>query len=198
VRVARSNSASPRAPSDQSMMPVTSDRGTGRGPRCRGCRRRLAEMAECRPRDSGEREHGRVPPKDLRGRDGRHRHGLDLLPVHHDRGDGRPTSPHLRRATARLTASLPTNLVHTIIRVRVISRSRSNDDPAASFGARVDDRQSSGRTATAGSRRVPEGVRPTSMRKLGNNLGWGVVSTRVRSWRRCEWQPSGLPMSRGA
>jgi hypothetical protein len=35
-------------------------------------------VAECRPRESGEREHGRLPPQDLRGRDRRHRHRLDL------------------------------------------------------------------------------------------------------------------------
>jgi hypothetical protein len=35
-------------------------------------------VAEWRPRESGEREHGRLPPQDLRGRDRRHPHRLDL------------------------------------------------------------------------------------------------------------------------
>ena len=52
--------------------------GTGRSPRRRRRGRRLAEVTECRPRESGEREHGRLPPQDLRGRDRRHRHRLDL------------------------------------------------------------------------------------------------------------------------
>ena len=52
--------------------------GTRRGPGRRGLRRRLTEVAECRARDSGEGEHGRVPPKDVRGRDWRHCHCLHL------------------------------------------------------------------------------------------------------------------------
>ena len=52
--------------------------GTRRGPRRRRRDRRLAEAAECRPWEGGEREHGRLPPQDLRGRDRRHRHRLDL------------------------------------------------------------------------------------------------------------------------
>ena len=52
--------------------------GTGRGPRRRRCGRRLAEAPECRPREGGEREHGRLPPQDLRSRDRRHGHRLDL------------------------------------------------------------------------------------------------------------------------
>jgi hypothetical protein len=35
-------------------------------------------MAERRPREGGEREHGRLPPQDLRSRDRRHSHRLDL------------------------------------------------------------------------------------------------------------------------
>ena len=35
-------------------------------------------MAECRLWEGGEREHRRLPPQDLRGRDRRHRHRLDL------------------------------------------------------------------------------------------------------------------------
>jgi len=35
-------------------------------------------MAECRPREGGEREHGRLPPQDLRCGDRRHSHRLDL------------------------------------------------------------------------------------------------------------------------
>ena len=34
--------------------------------------------AECRPWEGGEREYGRLPPQDLRGRDRRHSHCLDL------------------------------------------------------------------------------------------------------------------------
>jgi hypothetical protein len=52
--------------------------GTRRGPRRRRRDRRLAEVAECRPREGGEREHGRLPPQDLRGRDRRDSHRLDL------------------------------------------------------------------------------------------------------------------------
>ena len=52
--------------------------GTGRGPRRRRRGRRLAEAAECRPWEGGEREHGRLPPQDLRSRDRRQRHRLDL------------------------------------------------------------------------------------------------------------------------
>jgi hypothetical protein len=35
-------------------------------------------VTECRPADGGEREHGRPPPQDLRSRDRRHSHRLDL------------------------------------------------------------------------------------------------------------------------
>ena len=52
--------------------------GTRRGPRRRRRGRRLAEAAERRPRDGGEREHGRLAPQDLRGRDRRQGHRLDL------------------------------------------------------------------------------------------------------------------------
>jgi hypothetical protein len=52
--------------------------GTGSGPRRRRRGRRLAEAAECRPWEGGEREHGRLPPQDLRSRDRRHTHRLDL------------------------------------------------------------------------------------------------------------------------
>jgi hypothetical protein len=52
--------------------------GTRRGPRRRRRDRRLAEAAECRPWEGGEREHGRLPPQDLRSRDRRHSHRLDL------------------------------------------------------------------------------------------------------------------------
>ena len=52
--------------------------GTRRGPRRRQRGRRLAEAAECRPWEGGEREHGRLPPQDLRSRDRRHSHRLDL------------------------------------------------------------------------------------------------------------------------
>jgi hypothetical protein len=48
------------------------------GPRRRGRGRRLAEAAECRPWEGGEREYRRLPPQDLRGRDRRHSHCLDL------------------------------------------------------------------------------------------------------------------------
>jgi hypothetical protein len=44
--------------------------GTRRGPRRRRRGRRLAEAAECRPWEGGEREHRRFPPQDLRSRDG--------------------------------------------------------------------------------------------------------------------------------
>jgi hypothetical protein len=49
--------------------------GTRRGPRRR---RRLAEAAECRPQEGGDREHGRLAPQDLRRRDRRQGHRLDL------------------------------------------------------------------------------------------------------------------------
>jgi hypothetical protein len=52
--------------------------GTRCGPRRRGRGRRLAEAAECRPWESAKREYGRLPPQDLRGRDRRHSHCLDL------------------------------------------------------------------------------------------------------------------------
>jgi hypothetical protein len=52
--------------------------GARRCPRGRRRGRRLAEAAECRPADGGEREHGRLAPQDLRSRDRRHRHRLDL------------------------------------------------------------------------------------------------------------------------
>jgi hypothetical protein len=52
--------------------------GTRRGPRRRRRGRRLAEPAECRPWQGGEREHGRLPPQDLRSGDRRHGHRLDL------------------------------------------------------------------------------------------------------------------------
>jgi hypothetical protein len=52
--------------------------GTRCGPRRRGRGRRLAEAAECGPWEGGECEHGRLSPKDLRGRDRRQRHRLDL------------------------------------------------------------------------------------------------------------------------
>jgi hypothetical protein len=35
-------------------------------------------VAEGRPVESGEREHRRIPPQDIRSRDRRHRHRLDL------------------------------------------------------------------------------------------------------------------------
>jgi hypothetical protein len=57
---------------------VRADCGTCGRPRRRRRGRRLAEVAEGRPRESGEREHGRLPPQDFRGRDGCHRHRLDL------------------------------------------------------------------------------------------------------------------------
>ena len=52
--------------------------GTGRGPRRRRRGRRLAEAAEGRPWEGGEREDGRLAPQDLRSRDRRHSHRLDL------------------------------------------------------------------------------------------------------------------------
>jgi hypothetical protein len=52
--------------------------GARRGPRRRRRGRRLAEAAQCRPWKGGEREHGRLPPQDLRSRDRRHGHRLDL------------------------------------------------------------------------------------------------------------------------
>src|SRR5882757_4942637 len=52
--------------------------GTRRGPRGRRRGRWLAEVAECRPADGGEREHGRLAPQNLRSRDRRHGHRLDL------------------------------------------------------------------------------------------------------------------------
>jgi hypothetical protein len=45
--------------------------GTRRGPRGRRRGRWLTEVAECRAWDGGERERGRLPPQDLRGRDSR-------------------------------------------------------------------------------------------------------------------------------
>ena len=68
----------PTGPGRQRRVVQRPDGGTRRGPRRRRRGRRLAEAAECRPRDSSEREHGRLPPQDLRGRDRRHRHRLDL------------------------------------------------------------------------------------------------------------------------
>jgi hypothetical protein len=53
-------------------------RGTRCGPRRRRRGRRLAEAAECRPWEGGERQYGWLPPQDLRGRDRRHSHRLDL------------------------------------------------------------------------------------------------------------------------
>ena len=52
--------------------------GTGRGPRRRRRGRRLAEVAECRAWEGGEGEYGRLAPQDLRSRDRRHGHRLDL------------------------------------------------------------------------------------------------------------------------
>jgi hypothetical protein len=52
--------------------------GARRGPRRRRRGRRLAEAAQCPPADGGEREHGRLAPQDLRSRDRRHGHRLDL------------------------------------------------------------------------------------------------------------------------
>ena len=52
--------------------------GTRRGPRGRRRGRWLAQAAECRPWEGGERERGRLPPQDLRGRDRRDSHRLDL------------------------------------------------------------------------------------------------------------------------
>src|SRR5215468_1295128 len=52
--------------------------GTRRGPRRRRRGRRFAEAAQCRPGESGEREYRRLPPQDLRSRDRRHGHRLDL------------------------------------------------------------------------------------------------------------------------
>ena len=54
------------------------DGGSRSGPRRWRRGRRLAEAAECRPWEGGEREHGRLPPQDLRSRDRRHSHRLDL------------------------------------------------------------------------------------------------------------------------
>jgi hypothetical protein len=47
-------------------------------PRRRRRGRRLAEVAERRPGESGEREHGRFPPQHIRSRDRRQSHCLDL------------------------------------------------------------------------------------------------------------------------
>ena len=52
--------------------------GARRGPRRRGRGRWLAEAAECRAGEGGEREHGRLAPQDLGSRDRRHGHRLDL------------------------------------------------------------------------------------------------------------------------
>jgi hypothetical protein len=52
--------------------------GTGRRPRRRRRLRRLAEAAQCRPADGRDREHGRLAPQDLRRRDRRQGHRLDL------------------------------------------------------------------------------------------------------------------------
>jgi hypothetical protein len=52
--------------------------GTGSGPCRRRCGGRLTEAAECRPWEGGECEHGRLPPQDVRSRDRRHGHRLDL------------------------------------------------------------------------------------------------------------------------
>jgi len=40
--------------------------------------RRLLKAAECLPREGSEREHGRLPPHDVRGRDGCQRLRRDL------------------------------------------------------------------------------------------------------------------------
>ena len=68
----------PAGPGRQRRVVQLPDGGTRRGPRRRGRGRRLAEAAECRPRDGGDREHGRLAPQDLRGRDRRQGHRLDL------------------------------------------------------------------------------------------------------------------------
>ena len=52
--------------------------GTRRGPRRRGHGRRLAEAAKCRPPNAGERKDRGLPRQDLRSRDRRHSHRLDL------------------------------------------------------------------------------------------------------------------------
>ena len=54
------------------------DGGTCRGPRRRRCGRWLAEAAERCPREGGEREHRRLAPQDLRRRDRRQCHRLDI------------------------------------------------------------------------------------------------------------------------
>jgi hypothetical protein len=51
---------------------------TRRGPRRRRRHRRLTEAAQCRPWQSGQREHRRLAPQDLRSRDRRQSHRLDL------------------------------------------------------------------------------------------------------------------------
>lgn len=48
------------------------------GARCGRRFSRLAEAAERSPREGSEREHGRPSPQDLRGRDRRQPHRLDL------------------------------------------------------------------------------------------------------------------------
>jgi hypothetical protein len=53
-------------------------RGARRGPRRRRCSRRLTEMTEYPPRKRGQRERGRSPPEDLRRRNRRYRHCLNL------------------------------------------------------------------------------------------------------------------------
>ncbi len=65
-------------PRGQRRVVQRADSGTCRGPRRRRRGRRFAEVTERRSRNGGEREHGRLPPQDLRGRDRRQRHHLDL------------------------------------------------------------------------------------------------------------------------
>jgi hypothetical protein len=54
------------------------DGSTGGGPCDRRGGRRLCEAAERLPPNGSERERGRLAPQDLRRRDRRHRHRLDL------------------------------------------------------------------------------------------------------------------------
>jgi hypothetical protein len=54
------------------------DGGARRGPRRRRPGRRPAEAPKRRPWECGDREHGRLAPQDIRGRDRREGHRLDL------------------------------------------------------------------------------------------------------------------------
>ena len=125
--------------------------GTGRGPRRRRCGRRLAEAPECRPREGGEREHGRLPPQDLRSRD--RRHGHRLRPRRRCASDQRRSSRTRRRragSRARCGRRRPRPLPH---------RPLSRDDHRRRHGFIACD-------CAANRVRHPGGLNPLARRRL--------------------------------